>query len=129
MDNEILSLTEVKLLVGLIIGLILGSFTTMLSYRVPRKLSIVTPPSQCPKCYTRLTTRDLVPVLSWLKEKGRCRHCNAHIGVRYLVIELITTLAVMTSFYILGFSPEVVVAILAIVAFVTLATINLEKQG
>ena len=129
MDSEILALTEVKLFVGLIIGLVMGSFVTMLTYRVPRKLSIVSPPSQCPRCYARLTKRDLIPVFSWLKEKGRCRHCNAHIGVRYLVIELVTTLSVAVAFMALGFTPEVIVAIVAIIAFITLATINIEKQG
>jgi len=127
MDSEILQLTEAKFIVGLLLGLILGSFVTMLSYRVPRKLSIVSPPSQCPSCHTRLTKRDLVPVLSWIFEKGRCRHCNQRIGVRYLFIELITAAAVTAAFVYFGFTGDVIAAIIAIIAFVTLVTINLEK--
>lgn len=102
MENELLELTVVKLTLGLVIGLVLGSFTTMLSYRVPRKLSIVTPPSKCPSCETRLKVRDLVPVLSWVLGKGRCRHCGNPIGPRYLIIELVTTALVMLAFVIIG---------------------------
>lgn len=129
MDPELLDITLVRVIVGLVMGLILGSFTTMLSYRIPRKLSIVRPPSQCPHCHTPLTKRDLIPVVSWLKGKGHCRHCQEKIGARYLVIELVTTFAVTVAFVGLGFTPALVVALLAIVAFVTLATINIEKQG
>jgi prepilin signal peptidase PulO-like enzyme (type II secretory pathway) len=129
MDTSFLDIMLVKFVVGLVVGLVLGSFTTMLSYRVPRKLSIVTPPSQCPHCHTPLTKRDLIPVLSWLKERGHCRHCREHIGVRYLVIELITTFAVTVAFVAFGFTPALIAALVAIVSFVTLVTINLEKQG
>ena len=129
MDTSLFDSMLVKLTVGLFMGLVLGSFTTMLSYRVPRKLSIVTPPSQCPHCHTPLTKRDLIPVLSWLKERGQCRHCQEQIGLRYLVIELITTLAVVVAFVVIGFKPALVAALLAISAFVTLVTINIERQS
>ncbi|MDD3182131.1 MAG: prepilin peptidase [Alphaproteobacteria bacterium] len=128
MDPDFLDITLVKVLSGLIIGLILGSFTTMLSYRIPRKLSIITPPSQCPHCHTPLSKRDLIPVLSWIKEKGLCRHCHERIGTRYLIIELITTLAVTLAFVVIGFEPALIAALFAIIGFVTLATINVEKH-
>ncbi len=117
-----------RLLAGLLIGLILGSFTTMLSYRVPRRISIVQPPSQCPQCHTPLKPRDLVPVLSWLIERGQCRHCRATISPRYLVIELVTTAAVVVAFLALGFCPTLIPALIGIVALVTLVTINIERQ-
>lgn len=128
MDTELLELTVVKLTLGLVMGLILGSFTTMLSYRVPRKLSIVSPPSKCPTCETRLTVRDLVPVLSWILGKGRCRHCSQPIGLRYLMIELITALLVMAAFVVIGINPTLVAALLGIIALVALVTINLERR-
>lgn len=129
MDTELINLMEVRIALGLVFGLVLGSFTTMLSYRVPRNLSIVAPPSQCPHCHTPLTKRDLIPVLSWIKEKGRCRHCGERIGLRYLLIELVTALAVTLAFALIGFSPALVAAIVGIIAFITLATINIERQS
>jgi leader peptidase (prepilin peptidase)/N-methyltransferase len=128
MDLSLLDACWFRALAGLLLGLTLGSFTTMLSYRVPRRLSILYPPSQCPTCHAPLTARDLVPVLSWLLEKGRCRHCHSPISVRYLAIELVTTAVVLTATLALGLTPTLVPALIGIVAFVTLVTINIERH-
>lgn len=74
-------------------GLAIGSFLNVVVYRVPRRLSLVSPPSACPACGTRLTALDMVPVLSWLALRGRCRHCGAPVSARYPVIELATAVA------------------------------------
>jgi prepilin signal peptidase PulO-like enzyme (type II secretory pathway) len=116
-----------RLLAGLLVGLALGSFVTMLSYRAPRNISIISPPSHCTHCRTPLKARDLMPVLSWLLEGGKCRHCGARIAVRYLLIELITTAATVVAFGYIGFKPEIIVALIGIVSFITLATINIER--
>src|ERR1700733_12103148 len=87
-----------RLLAGLLVGLALGSFVTMLSYRAPRNISIISPPSHCTRCHTPLRKRDLMPVLSWLMQRGKCHHCGAIIAVRYLLIELITTVATVVAF-------------------------------
>jgi prepilin signal peptidase PulO-like enzyme (type II secretory pathway) len=81
-----------KLAVGLVLGMVLGSFATMLAYRVPRKLSIVAPRSHCPSCKQTLQPRDLVPLFSYLFNKGQCRMCGVKIPPRYLIIELTITL-------------------------------------
>lgn len=116
-----------RLLSGLLVGLALGSFVTMLSYRAPRNLSIVSPPSHCPFCRTPLRPRDLMPVLSWLIEKGKCRHCGTSIGLRYVMIELITTACCLAAFAWFGFTPKLVAALIGIVSFITLVTINIER--
>lgn len=81
------------------LGLVLGSFATALSYRLPRGLSMVTMTrSRCPACAHPLGTADLVPLFSWIFLRGKCRHCRAAIGWRYPVIEL-ATLALCLIFY------------------------------
>lgn len=90
-----------KVITGTTIGLVLGSFATMLAYRLPRGISIISPPSHCPHCKARLTPRDLIPVFSWLINKGNCRHCGHKIGTRYLMIEIIITLVCVGIFVIL----------------------------
>lgn len=114
-----------RIFIGLIIGLVLGSFTTMLSYRLPRKLSIVYPPSHCPKCNTPLKPRDLIPLLSWVFEGGKCRHCKSSISLSYLLIEMATTFASIIAFGFIGFTPAIIPALLAIVIFISLVAINL----
>ena len=118
----------IRIVLGLIFGLVLGSFTTMLSYRLPRRQSIVTPPSRCPSCGARLMPRDLIPVISWLLSRGRCRHCQAAIGARYVWIEIVTTLAVMAAFAGLGYTPALLIAVVLIVAVITAVTIALERE-
>lgn len=71
-----------------VLGGVLGSFLSCVWYRLPRGLSLRQPPSACPSCQTQLGVIDLVPVLSWLWLKGRCRHCRAVIPWRTLVLEV-----------------------------------------
>lgn len=73
-----------------ILGLLIGSFLTVVVDRVPRGASIVAPGSACGACGLELGPLDLVPVLSWLALRGKCRRCRAPIGVEPLVLELIT---------------------------------------
>lgn len=75
-----------------LVGLAVGSFLNVVAYRLPRRMSLSAPPSSCPACGARLTLLDLVPVLSWLALRARCRHCGAHISSRYPVVELLAGL-------------------------------------
>ncbi len=73
-----------------VFGLLIGSFLNVVIYRVPRQLSVVSPPSACPRCGNRLLTRDNIPVVSWLFLRGKCRSCAAPIAKRYPLVELLT---------------------------------------
>jgi leader peptidase (prepilin peptidase)/N-methyltransferase len=74
----------------LVAGLLIGSFLTVIVYRVPRKESIARGRSMCPSCGTVIRARDNVPVLSWLILRGRCRNCGARISPVYPLTELAT---------------------------------------
>ena len=85
-DLDVLAL----LIVGCtLFGLAVGSFLNVVIYRVPRHESIVSPRSRCPACASPIKEYDNIPVVSWLVLRGRCRHCQAAISPRYLVVELI----------------------------------------
>jgi leader peptidase (prepilin peptidase)/N-methyltransferase len=73
-------------------GLLIGSFLNVCIYRVPRDLSVVRPRSFCPACEKPIAWHDNVPVLSYLRLKGRCRQCGTAIGSRYPLVELSTAL-------------------------------------
>lgn len=70
-------------------GACLGSLINVLVYRLPLGIGVVTPPSRCPACQTKLTWRENVPVLGWLMLKGRCRFCRSHISAEYPLVELL----------------------------------------
>ncbi|MGE0306728.1 MAG: A24 family peptidase [Acidimicrobiia bacterium] len=80
--------TTLVLIACAVMGLLVGSFLTVVVDRVPRGGSVVAPPSACGACGSRLTALDLVPVFSWLALRGRCRHCGKNIGIEPLVLEL-----------------------------------------
>ncbi|MCL1863378.1 MAG: prepilin peptidase [Defluviitaleaceae bacterium] len=70
-------------------GVIFGSFANVVIYRVPKKLSIVQPPSACPFCEKRLGAIELIPIVGWLFLRGRCRSCTGKISPRYPLVELL----------------------------------------
>ncbi len=75
-------------IVGLVVGLLLGSFLNVCIVRVPRGESVVRPGSHCRACDHALRWYDNVPLLSWLLLRGRCRDCRVGISWRYPVVEL-----------------------------------------
>ncbi|HEY4721022.1 MAG TPA: prepilin peptidase, partial [Anaerolineae bacterium] len=91
--------TFMLILFWLLLGVSIGSFINVLADRLPESKShqpmglissIATPPSHCGACGRRLTTLDLIPVISYLALRGRCRTCGASIGPRVFWVELLT---------------------------------------
>ncbi|PXA68943.1 prepilin peptidase [Cryobacterium arcticum] len=76
-----------------VFGLAIGSFLNVVVYRVPIHLSVVSPPSACPRCGTHIAPRDNIPVLSWLLLAGKCRTCRTSISARYPLVEAGTALS------------------------------------
>ncbi len=80
-------------LIGIIAGIygaIFGSFTTALIHRLHfDKPGFMTGRSQCPDCKNTLRPKDLVPMLSWVVQNGKCRYCTKSISITYPLIELI----------------------------------------
>lgn len=99
---------------GLLFGLVFGSFFNVVGLRVPKKQSIVTPPSHCTTCDRRLTALDLIPVFSYLFLRGKCRRCGAKISPIYMVTELVTGLLFAIAVWELGITVELAVALLFI---------------
>ncbi len=86
-------------------GSLLGSFTNVVILRMGQGRSVVFPPSACPACSHQLHAKDLVPVLSWLTLRGRCRYCSASISWQYPLVEALCALTVGIAFYRYGFTP------------------------
>ncbi|NLV16654.1 MAG: prepilin peptidase, partial [Syntrophomonadaceae bacterium] len=105
-----------------ILGLFIGSFLNVLIYRIPRGESVVWPGSHCGQCGHALKPIDLVPVLSYLFLRGKCRYCGAHISFRYPFVELLTAFAFLLVYYQYGYTVWtaagcVLAALLIVVAF------------
>ena len=76
------------LFLGVVIfGGCVGSFLNVFVYRVPRRKSLVYPPSHCPRCGHPIRWYDNVPVFGWVKLRGKCRDCQQPISIRYPCVE------------------------------------------
>jgi leader peptidase (prepilin peptidase)/N-methyltransferase len=102
-------------------GACIGSLMNVLIYRLPLGMGVVTQPSHCPKCNTRLTWRENIPILGWLLLGGKCRFCKSKISPQYPLIEFAVALmfvllwlqlywipsgSTLFGFDATGFSPE-----------------------
>ncbi len=85
-------------LILFIFGLIFGSFVNAYVWRFKKHKNWVSERSICPKCKKQLQIIDLVPVLSWLALKGKCRYCKKPISVQYPAVELLTALLFALSY-------------------------------
>lgn len=94
-----------------IFGTVLGSFYNVCGYRLPRGESLIKPPSHCPKCNHRLGVSELIPILSYLFQFGKCKNCKAKISLFYPIFETTTGLLFMLSYLIFGFSIDFFIAI------------------
>jgi len=88
-----------------VVGFALASFIGTLSYRLPRHISILSPPSFCPHCQKRLKLYDLIPVLSYSILRGRCRYCGGKIPVQYFISEIFLPLIYIGLYFSLGITP------------------------
>jgi leader peptidase (prepilin peptidase)/N-methyltransferase len=82
-----------------IVGLVVGSFLTSLTYRYPRNISFTKGRSKCPKCKKTIKWFDNIPILSFVLLAGRCRFCNKKISIRYPLIEFCTGLGFFLVYF------------------------------
>lgn len=108
------------------LGLVVGSFINVVILRLPRRMEwqwkrdareileqpeiydppppgIAVEPSHCPHCKTRLRWYENIPLLSWLVQGGKCRHCGAGISLQYPLVELLTMLLTLACVWRFGF--------------------------
>jgi leader peptidase (prepilin peptidase)/N-methyltransferase len=110
-----------------VLGAVIGSFLNVVIYRLPAGKSVVFPPSSCPSCGARLGPAELVPILSWVLQRGRCKHCGARISARYPAVEALTgSLFALAAWLRPGF-PELIliwafIAILVVLSFIDIDT-------
>jgi prepilin signal peptidase PulO-like enzyme (type II secretory pathway) len=74
------------------IGLVVGSFLNVVILRLHAGRDFVKGRSACPGCGHELGTLELIPVVSWVGLRGRCKHCRKPISIQYPLVELLTAI-------------------------------------
>ncbi|HHX86763.1 MAG TPA: prepilin peptidase [Firmicutes bacterium] len=111
-----------------ILGLCAGSFVNVVIYRLPRRESVVWPPSHCPACSARLAPCDLLPLISYIALAGRCRYCTQKIAVRYPLVELACGLLFLAAAYRFGRSLTAFSLWFLLSLLLAISLIDLEHQ-
>jgi leader peptidase (prepilin peptidase)/N-methyltransferase len=111
-----------------LLGLVVGSFANVCIHRLPRGESIVSPPSRCPACGTRIQAHDNLPVIGWLLLRGRCRACHAPISWRYPAVEAVNGLLWLALAFWHGPAPRSFVEMALVSALLVLSLIDLDHK-
>ena len=109
-----------------ILGLAIGSFLNVCIDRLPQNKSIVMPPSHCEACQHKLAAKDLIPVFSYIRLRGRCRYCQASIPRRVFWVELATALIFAFLCWHYGLSAGLGIMIFYACLFIVIFVIDLE---
>ena len=128
---------------ALIMGLLIGSFLNVIIYRIPRYIlaeheikadesafpilnCLVKPASTTPCCNVPIAWYDNIPLVSWMVLRGKCRQCGSPIRARYLLVEIISSIAFAATFLIFGQSWTTVFYCLFFALLIALFWIDLE---
>lgn len=95
-----------------ILGLLFGSFYNVVGLRISKEESIAFPPSHCTKCNHKLMPSDLIPIVSYLVLKGKCRYCGDKISIKYPVFELLTGVLFVLCYVKFGFSLNLFISLI-----------------
>lgn len=112
---------------SLIFGLIIGSFLNVCIYRLPRKESIAFGRSHCTNCNTIIKWYDLIPVLSYIFLRGKCRKCKSKISIQYPMVELVNGLAYLGLYWLLGYIPLFYILCVIISSLIVLVGMKVNK--
>ncbi|SEO35119.1 prepilin peptidase [Propionispora vibrioides] len=109
-------------------GLCMGSFLNVCIYRLPQGDSIAYPPSHCMHCQSRLQMVDLIPVLSYLFLRGRCRQCGTPYSIRYTFVEILTGCLFIWCYTVFGIGFPLIKALILTSFLLVITYIDYDHQ-
>lgn len=116
------------IIIFFIFGVVIGSFLNVCIYRLPKSMSIINPPSKCFSCGHRLGFLDMIPILSYIIYKGRCRYCNAPYSMQYPVVEIASGFLYVFVYYIYGLNFNSIIYLTIISVLIVVGMIDLSHK-
>src|SRR3989304_5569257 len=116
------------LIIPFVFGAVVGSFLNVCIYRIPKGLSIVSPPSSCPSCGSRIPFYLNVSIIAYLALRGRWANCSEPFSPRYPVVEALTGLFAVFAFMRFGPSIETLVYFAFLSALIVITFIDLDLK-
>jgi len=117
---------KLYIIVFFIFGSAMGSFYHVIATRISKKLSIVSPPSHCEKCNHQLKWYELIPVISYIIQRGRCRECQEKIPISYLLMEICTGVLFAVCYHVFGFSLDLITSLIFVSSLIIIIISDIE---
>ena len=114
------------LIIFFIFGSVMGSFYHALSNRLSKGESIINPPSHCEKCKHQLKWYELIPIISYVIQGGKCRKCKEKLPISYLLIELCTGILFAVCYHVFDFKIELISALIFVSALIIVIISDIE---
>ena len=111
-----------------IIGLIFGSFFNVCIYRIPRGENIAFPPSHCTNCNNKLKPLELIPVISYIILRGKCKNCSSKISIMYPLIEVLNGIIYVLIYIKFGLTLNFVKYIILFSILLIASIIDIKTQ-
>lgn len=107
-------------------GIIIGSFVNVCIYRIPNEESVILNRSYCYECNKPIHWYDMIPILSYIILKGKCRNCKSYISIQYPIIEALNGLLYILAFMIKGWNITTVLCCFVISALIVISVIDFK---
>ena len=117
---------KLYLIIFFVFGSVLGSFYHVLATRLSKGLSIISPPSHCENCNHKLNWYELIPVLSYIIQGGKCRECKKKLSISYLLIEICTGILFAVCFHVFDFTTELLIALIFVSSLIIIIISDIE---
>lgn len=111
-----------------IYGLFIGSFLNVCIFRIPAGISIVKPPSSCGNCGHRLNYIDMMPIVNYIINKGKCRYCKSPYSMQYPLIELLNGILYALVALKYGFNLNAIMYCLIVSMLIVISLIDLKHK-
>lgn len=118
----------IEMIIISLFGLLIGSFLNVCIYRIPRGESINFPPSHCTNCKHTLGVLDLIPVISYMGLRGKCRYCKTKVSKQYIIIELLNGVLYGAAIYHFGLNISGIMACVFISIMIVLTLIDWQTM-
>lgn len=117
---------SIYLLIFFIFGSIMGSFYHVLANRLSKGESIISPPSHCEKCNHQLKWYELIPIISFVIQGGKCRECKSKMSISYILMEICTGILFAVCYHAFDFTLELITALMFVSCLIIIIISDIE---
>ena len=111
-----------------IFGLVFGSFYTVVGFRLPNNESIIKPGSHCTNCKKNLKWYELIPLISYIIQLGKCKNCKKHISIKYPLFELLTGICFMLCYVVFGLTLDIIIPLTFVSILIIIIISDIEEM-